>query len=65
MLAALDTLVKRRTTITIAHRLSTVTRSDRVIVLDHKRIIASGPHQELTDTNEYYRSLCRFNSFIV
>jgi len=65
VLAALDTLVKRRTTITIAHRLSTVKRSDRVIVLDQKRIIASGPHQELTDTNEYYRSLCRFNSFIV
>jgi ATP-binding cassette subfamily B protein RtxE len=65
VLAALDTLVRRRTTITIAHRLSTVKHADRVIVLDKKRIIASGPHQELTDTNEYYRSLCRFNSFIV
>jgi hypothetical protein len=34
-------------------------------VLDRKHVVASGSHHELTETNEYYRALCQFNSFIV
>jgi ABC-type multidrug transport system fused ATPase/permease subunit len=47
MQRALRKLTKGRTTITIAHRLSTVTRADRIIVLDKGKIIEQGAHQEL------------------
>lgn len=45
--AALDRLKKGRTTIVIAHRLSTVIGSDLIYVIEHGRIIESGPHAEL------------------
>ena len=45
--AALDRLKKDRTTIVIAHRLSTVIGSDLIYVIEHGRIIESGPHAEL------------------
>jgi ABC-type multidrug transport system fused ATPase/permease subunit len=47
MQRALRKLTRGRTTITIAHRLSTVTRADRIIVLDKGKIIEQGSHQEL------------------
>jgi ATP-binding cassette subfamily B multidrug efflux pump len=47
MQKALRKLTKGRTCLTIAHRLSTVTNADRIIVLEHGRIIEEGPHQEL------------------
>lgn len=62
---ALDHLVDGTTTLTIAHRLSTVQESDRVCVMTEGDIVATGSHQELYDSNDYYRSLCEFNSFIV
>ncbi|MEM1270767.1 MAG: ABC transporter ATP-binding protein, partial [Bacteroidota bacterium] len=62
---ALDRLVRGKTTITIAHRLSTVQDADRVVVLDQGQVVAAGPHAVLYETNDYYRSMCEYNSFIV
>lgn len=47
----------RPTTLIVAHRLSTVVNVERVIVLDHGRIVASGPHFELLGTSDFYRRL--------
>ena len=44
---ALDRLAAGRTTIAIAHRLSTAARADRVMVLEHGRLVEDGPHAEL------------------
>jgi subfamily B ATP-binding cassette protein MsbA len=55
--AALDTLAKGRTVLTIAHRFSTIQHADRILVFDAGRISASGTHAELYPTNDLYRSL--------
>ncbi len=65
VIEAIDRLVGDRTTITIAHRLSTVRNSDRVIVLDGGKVCGVGPHDELYRSNRYYRALCDYNSFVV
>lgn len=54
---ALNNLMVGRTTIVIAHRLSTVRRADRIIVLNGGRIVEMGPHQELLRLNGVYRRL--------
>src|SRR5262249_33058901 len=54
---ALDRLMKGRTTLIIAHRLSTVKDADRVCVLDAGRIVASGPHAALMGQDGLYRRL--------
>lgn len=54
---ALDTLMKDRTSIIIAHRLSTVRNADEIIVLDKGRIVERGSHQELLAMNGEYKKL--------
>jgi ATP-binding cassette subfamily B protein len=54
---ALDNLVKGRTTIAIAHRLSTLRKADRLIVLDRGQIIEQGGHDQLMSLGGVYRRM--------
>ena len=51
---ALDNLVKGRTTIAIAHRLSTLRKADRLVVMDRGRVVEVGPHDALIDRRGAY-----------
>jgi len=55
--SALETAAAGRTTLVIAHRLSTVERADLIVVMDGGRIIASGTHESLMSENGLYASL--------
>ena len=56
---ALENLMEDRTTLVIAHRLSTVENVDQIIVLDQGRIVESGTHRELLDAGGHYSALYR------
>ena len=57
--AALDRLMQGRTTIVVAHRLSTVQRADRIVVVDQARIAETGTHNELVALGGKYAALAR------
>jgi len=57
---ALDNLMKNRTVLVIAHRLSTVKNADQIIVMDAGKIIQKGTHQELIQNDGLYNRLYQF-----
>ncbi|WP_091705030.1 ABC transporter ATP-binding protein [Microbacterium sp. cf046] len=59
MREAIDAVAADRTLIVIAHRLSTVVDSDRIVVLDHGRVVGQGTHSELVASTPLYRDLAK------
>jgi len=55
--AALESAMKGRTTLVIAHRLATVQQADRILVLDHGRLVEEGNHAELVRQGGIYARL--------
>ena len=54
---AIDGLMHERTTFVIAHRFSTITSADTIVVMDRGRIVGQGRHDELLTTCETYQQL--------
>jgi ABC-type multidrug transport system fused ATPase/permease subunit len=57
LLETLPAETRGKTLFIVAHRLSTVIDSDRILVLNESRLVAEGTHRELLSTNDYYREL--------
>ncbi len=56
---AIDAVAENRTLLVIAHRLSTVVDSDRIIVLDHGKVVGVGTHSELVASTPLYKELAK------
>jgi len=56
---ALERLMQGRTSIMIAHRLSTVVNADRILLLDQGELVASGTHSQLLERSDLYRQLAQ------
>jgi ATP-binding cassette subfamily B protein len=55
---ALDNLMRGKTTVTVAHRLATIRRADRILVFEHGRIVEQGTHQDLVQNHmSHYKKL--------
>lgn len=63
ILQAMETVLKERTSLIVAHRLSTIVKADKIIVLQHGEIIEMGTHKELLKNRGYYFELYR-NQFM-
>lgn len=55
---AIDRVIQNRTTIVIAHRLSSVKKADKIVVLSEGKIVETGTHKELLDKGGLYSHLC-------
>jgi ATP-binding cassette subfamily B multidrug efflux pump len=60
--SSLGTLMQGKTVIAIAHRLSTIAQMDRLVIMDHGRIVEQGSHESLLRTGGHYASLWRRQS---
>lgn len=60
---ALENLMKNRTTLVVAHRLSTIIRADEICVLHEGQIVERGKHEDLIELNGYYKRLVDMQSF--
>ena len=54
---ALENLMQNRTTLVIAHRLATVSKADRIIVMDNGKVVATGTHSSLVAERGLYAKL--------
>jgi len=66
---ALPALMRDKTLFVVSHRLSTIEKAERILLLNENRLMAVGTHRELLDNNAYYRSLianqnCRENNTV-
>ncbi|MHB9140684.1 MAG: ABC transporter ATP-binding protein [Paludibacter sp.] len=60
---ALEKLMLNRTTLVVAHRLSTIKRADEICVMNEGVIVERGKHDELIELDGYYKRLCDMQSF--
>lgn len=60
---ALENLMRNRTTLVVAHRLSTIVKADEICVMNEGRIVERGKHDDLMELNGYYKRLVDMQSF--